>query len=130
MKVLSLILFLSFFFLFFSFFFFFFFFLLSFQLMFYCKENCDATDMDFYWRIMSSHQTFATNDMQEKSDNEDWCMYRRGDDYPSSLLQPYPDNYQPPPVFEGSTGSASHGRSFSFPVLVLLALLVSLVFLL
>lgn len=100
------------------------------KVMFFCRENCESTDMNFYWRIVSSHETSSQNSKEEKSDNEDWCAFRRGDDYPSSLLQPYPNNYVPPNVFQKSTNSAAPTRALAFPFLVLLALLASLVFLL
>ena len=92
------------------------------RLQFYCKQNCDQTDMDFYWRVVASHETSPLNSQVEKSDNQDWCSFRRGDDFPASLLDPYPQNYQPPPVFERSTTAAAH-TSVSVLLLVATALL-------
>ncbi len=78
------------------------------RLQFYCKQNCDQADMDFYWRVVASHETSPLNSAAEKSDNQDWCSFRRGDDFPTSLLDPYPQNYKAPPVFERSTTAAAH----------------------
>lgn len=96
------------------------------RLMFHCTENCDQTEMDFYWRIVSSHETSSLNSNDEKSDNEDWCAFRSGTDYPTSLLKPYPDSYQAPPVFQKSRNAAAAPAPLAFPLLILIALAATL----
>lgn len=75
----------------------------SLSLRFYC-ENCDDEQVSIYWRVTASQQPPSPSGVQK--DSEDWCLWRQGADYPSSLLQPYPQDYVPPPVFEASLSSA------------------------
>jgi hypothetical protein len=92
---------------------------------FYCRENCEETAYDFHWRIVASD--VQKDGVSGQADGEDWCGYRKGDDYPLTLLNPYPDQYSPPPVFDASTGSASTaGMSMALVFLVLGALLACL----
>ena len=80
---------------------------------FYCRDSCDDPDFEFYWRIAASQEkpilVTDENGQQfwQQPDGENWCAYRAGDDFPTSLLQPYPVNYVPPPVFERSESSAT-----------------------
>eukprot|EP00911_Craspedida_sp_UC1_P000258 UC1_evm1s197 len=64
---------------------------------FYCRENCDDPDVKFRWRI-SAHQEKpqSINNIFFQKDGEDWCASRKGDDFPSSLLDPYPVDYDEP----------------------------------
>lgn len=87
------------------------------NIRFYC-EDCDDETSTFYWRIVAS-QDSPINGVQP--DAENFCLNRKGTDYPSSLLQPYPADYSPPPVFELSTSSA---MSLALSSWVLLALAV------
>lgn len=91
----------------------------TFALRFYC-ENCDDEQVSFYWRVVASQTPPAANGQQK--DSEEWCLWRQGSDYPSSLLQPYPQDYVPPPVFEASLSSAWSAAA-SVWLLVVLALL-------
>lgn len=73
-------------------------------------ENTDDESYSFYWRVVASQlppvpSPFAANTYVQP-DGEMFCLYRKGTDYPSSLLRPYPQDYVPPPVFELSTSSA------------------------
>ena len=74
---------------------------------FYCRENCDDPDVKFRWRI-SAHQEKpqSINNIFFQKDGEDWCASRKGDDFPSSLLDPYPVDYDEPAVFGQSASSA------------------------
>lgn len=81
----------------------------------FCKDSCDFDDMEIFWRITASNEEPKCQRFDNagkcveytQPDAENWCMMREGDDFPSSLLQPYPENYVPPPVFElRSAGSA------------------------
>jgi len=82
---------------------------------FYCKDSCEASDTDFYWRIALSH--FNTSGQQP--DGENWCGYRKGDDYPQTLLSPYPEIYLAPAVFDQVTSSAVSVHPSFFVALVL-----------
>lgn len=81
-------------------------------------ENTDDEQFSFYWRVVASQLPPVTS-ANVQPDGETFCLYRKGDDYPSSLLQPYPQDYVPPPVFELSTSAA---MSLSVSVWVLVAL--------
>jgi hypothetical protein len=87
---------------------------------FYCKEECDDASFNFYFRFSASQ--LPTADGANQPDAADWCMMRDGDDYPSSLLNPYPVNYVPPPVFGTSTGGASTATVTVTSVMALAAL--------
>jgi len=94
---------------------------------FYCRDSCDDPMFNFYFRITASQEIPKTtvNGQWVQPDGEDWCMYRKSDDYPSTLLNPYPANYIPPVVFASSTSSASTiSVSVSVIVLSVLALLL------
>lgn len=73
-------------------------------LKFFCRDSCDDPDFEFFWRIVSSQQ-HVTNGAQP--DGENWCGMRDGDDYPSSLLDPYPEKYDAPAVFAVRGSGAS-----------------------
>eukprot|EP00730_Choanoeca_flexa_P011846 TRINITY_DN2845_c0_g1_i1.p1 TRINITY_DN2845_c0_g1~~TRINITY_DN2845_c0_g1_i1.p1 ORF type:complete len:314 (+),score=78.51 TRINITY_DN2845_c0_g1_i1:98-1039(+) len=94
---------------------------------FFCQDSCDDSEFEFYWRIVASQMKPApgNNDIAmdaRQPDGENWCATREGDDYPSSLLQPYPDNYDAPAIFERSESSAS---SVVASVFALVALMVA-----
>ncbi|EGD82066.1 hypothetical protein PTSG_02747 [Salpingoeca rosetta] len=95
------------------------------SLKFYCRESCDDPDFEFYWRIVASQDTpiRITNpdgsQFWQQPDGENWCAHRAGDDFPSSLLKPYPVNYEPPAVFERSVSAAA--TAAPAPVMALLA---------
>lgn len=80
---------------------------------FYCQDSCDDPDFEFYWRIVASQEKpmrvrnpDTNREYWQQPDGENWCAHRKGDDFPSSLLKPYPVNYQEPVIF-ASTESAS-----------------------
>jgi hypothetical protein len=86
---------------------------------FFCQDSCDDPYFEFYWRITAS-QLKPVEGVQP--DGENWCGMRAGDDFPSSLLDPYPENYDEPPVFGRSRSSASTAVS-SLLVAALVAVL-------
>lgn len=88
-------------------------------LRFYCKDSCEATDLGFYWRVSSSY-VVGPGSTNGNGDGEDWCQWRKGDDFPMSLLAPYPEVYDAPRVFFASTAGASNVHP-TFPFLLLLA---------
>ena len=89
---------------------------------FYCRDSCDDPDFEFYWRIVAS-QMQATNGAQP--DGENWCGMRDGDDYPSALLEPYPQRYDRPAVF-AAFGQGASVTVYSALTLVVLAVVRSL----
>eukprot|EP00054_Salpingoeca_dolichothecata_P037106 m.9750 g.9750 ORF g.9750 m.9750 type:complete len:315 (-) comp7255_c0_seq1:163-1107(-) len=98
---------------------------------FYCKDSCEAVSHDFYWRIVASHhdpvgykpgmsanQIPLQDGRPVQPDGENWCGVRNGDDYPNSLLEPYPAEYQLPAVFDVEEGSSAAAIVPSFLVFV------------
>ncbi|EDQ92398.1 uncharacterized protein MONBRDRAFT_35481 [Monosiga brevicollis MX1] len=76
---------------------------------FFCQDSCDDPYFEFYWRVVASQirPYRNSNGRWEQGDGENWCGMRGGDDYPQSLLQPYPENYDAPAVFQKSVSGAS-----------------------
>jgi hypothetical protein len=91
------------------------------NLRFYCKDSCEGTDLPFYFRISASY-VGGQGTNNGDGDGEDWCQFRKGDDFPLSLLAPYPEVYNAPNVFFGSTSGSAHVHP-AFPFLLLLAAL-------
>eukprot|EP00051_Salpingoeca_urceolata_P011752 m.146033 g.146033 ORF g.146033 m.146033 type:complete len:372 (+) comp17236_c0_seq6:229-1344(+) len=101
----------------------------------HCKDSCDFDDMEMFWRITAS-QLKATCDgvlsadgkscsgPWQQPDAENWCGKRDGDDFPSSLLSPYSENYVEPPVF--AQVSAASSVAVSVWMLALAAILACL----
>lgn len=99
------------------------------KLMFHCQDSCEQTNVDFYWRIVSSWVASTDATQTENQDHEDWCKHRLGIDYPTSLLHPYPANYVPPPVFQQDTSAAwapQAGATYWFLAALLAVLVVFL----
>jgi hypothetical protein len=97
------------------------------NLKFYCKDSCEDLIEDFRFRIVAAQKpAVPTSDPSVfmQPDSENWCLVRRTDDFPSSLLNAYPANYVPPVVF------ASLNLGASTMVVSALAILLSVLALL
>jgi len=80
----------------------------SVMLKFECRSNCDDPHYAFFFRVAASQERPQLNNgLLQQRDGENWCGMREGDDFPSSLLNPYPKNYVEPVVFDQSASSAS-----------------------
>lgn len=80
----------------------------SIMLKFHCESNCDDPLYSFFFRITASQERPQLNvGKLQQRDGENWCSMREGDDYPSSLLAPYPKNYVEPVVFDQELSSAA-----------------------
>merc|ERR1712188_14894 len=106
-------------------------------LQFTCKDSCENTDTQFYWRITSSHEPpkqegvnaqgepifrSASSNDERFRDEENWCLDRDGADYPASLLSPYPQIYNEPVIFGTvTTGASSAGASSALLAFLALA---------
>eukprot|EP00051_Salpingoeca_urceolata_P011747 m.145980 g.145980 ORF g.145980 m.145980 type:complete len:109 (+) comp17236_c0_seq2:1110-1436(+) len=79
------------------------------------KATCDG--------VLSADGKSCSGPWQQP-DAENWCGKRDGDDFPSSLLSPYSENYVEPPVF--AQVSAASSVAVSVWMLALAAILACL----
>jgi len=80
----------------------------SLMLKFHCESNCDDPLYAFYFRITASQERPELNEGRlQQRDGENWCAMRDGDDYPSSLLEPYPRSYVEPVINDRAPSSAA-----------------------
>jgi len=70
-------------------------------------SQMETTEFDFVWRVVSSEEARNYPGAERGPDTENWSHMRRGDDYPQSLLDPYPEDYEEPEVFARASSSAS-----------------------
>lgn len=107
-------------------------------IQFFCQESCDDPSFEFYWRVVVSQLPAKFEDIDDdedkndqvwvQPDGENWCGMRAEDDFPSSLYEPYPENYEEPPVFEAIIQSSASTLQVSFAMLAI-ALFVSCMYL-
>jgi len=98
----------------------------SVMLKFECQSNCDDPHYAFFFRVAASQERpVLNNGVLQQRDGENWCGMREGDDFPSSLLNPYPKNYVEPAVFDQQLSSATgvYASAVAAVVAVLAALL-------
>lgn len=74
----------------------------SMKIKFFAADNYDDGNIQFYWRVVASKLPAGGTGIEgEEKDAEDWCQASRdGADYPSSMMNPYPDGYDAPRVMD------------------------------
>ncbi len=68
-----------------------------------------------FYSLTRSNLAPPANSGQTLPDSEYFCLFRSGSDFPSSLANPYPDQYAEPAVFEKASDSSGSSGSGAIP---------------